>query len=925
MSIDTNIFKPIPKVDLNRIDDTLSTLETGHLKAIEAASALKQAYAAMPLNEAENEWKAQQIARIQQTIDDNSRGGNVYGALDDLIRLEGDIKSNPGLLGRLQAQKDYQTFMEYLDKANINEDTKQRMRDLNPYRYQDQYDDNGNVIGGSKWTLNIRPVKEFDKNAAFTQALKQVAPDITISSTDRYAYVDENGNKLIKDDINPSYGKLVGVYDTITNTTTKIPEDKLRAAYEGIMEADSENIAGFKQDYENALYFNKPEVLKEDGVTTKTLEEYKRDTVDKLIQTSAKEQIQRQIVKNTETQRALTKITSNGNNDNTESVDGRNYNIAEVMANNPGTEGFNFAIKATNPAQLKAKLDSDKSKLFNEWNSIDGVKSQDALNNVVTEAINTGNIKDGIDYINSLIKDSKNSELTDKYTSFKYELIDYAKDYAEYKSRFDNLPEDVKTNILIKTAIDGKIPITTEMIGDSDYAKNLVNQIGNLYNRAFSNSDNIYYKTYTKEQLESIKRELDFNNIPYVVNEDKIILNKENKEYSINFYDIVNKYDKDRVGKGWSISDSSGRISELDKWARIKNPALRKWGPNTMSIIGNSITGYNQYESDVTSGQIINKIKKLYDSISTNIGDTNDSYVAPGKMIDTSSMIEQVDRNALLAGVTDPKEREALKESIKQVDYRTNAMINGRYDAMINGGVQVLASDINASSSNPWINLGDPNYDNELAKLREAIKNPDKEVSTQSHTLPNGKRVKGVHFSCKNKEYVDIDGTKKQVEKFESYTLLLNDYDKQDLDILETMNGSYSTESIAKAQDLIHSNYGGFYRVFSTVKNGQDDSINVKYDRNSGALYLSNDSGKPISRPIYLENSTDASLWQMFYSSSRQLENLIRLNKRNVFDNTPTKFAKDLKTANDNFINSLVALGITEQKAKEYIEQLNNL
>ena len=100
----------VPGVDLNILGKTFDTLEQGHKEAVKTASDLKVTLANIPLNEAENEWRQQKINEIQQTIADNTIFGNSYGALDDLILKSGNLMADQGMIGRIQAQKDFKEF-----------------------------------------------------------------------------------------------------------------------------------------------------------------------------------------------------------------------------------------------------------------------------------------------------------------------------------------------------------------------------------------------------------------------------------------------------------------------------------------------------------------------------------------------------------------------------------------------------------------------------------------------------------------------------------------------------------------------------------------------------------------------------------------------------------------------------------------------
>ena len=93
----------VAPVNLEVLGRTYDTLEQGHKETVKAASELEVTMANLDLNEAESEWRQQKIAEIQQTVTDNTTYGNAYGALDDVIAKAGNIASDQGMIGRLNA------------------------------------------------------------------------------------------------------------------------------------------------------------------------------------------------------------------------------------------------------------------------------------------------------------------------------------------------------------------------------------------------------------------------------------------------------------------------------------------------------------------------------------------------------------------------------------------------------------------------------------------------------------------------------------------------------------------------------------------------------------------------------------------------------------------------------------------------------
>ena len=150
-------------IDLNVLGQTYNTLEQGHQQAVAAAAELETTMANLDLNEAESEWRQQRINDIRTTLEENSNYGNAYSALDDIVRKSGNLASDAGMIGRLQAQKDYKTYLDNLNKrTDISEADKEYFREVNQYYYQDKYNNKGQVIGGTKWQPLDREVASPD-------------------------------------------------------------------------------------------------------------------------------------------------------------------------------------------------------------------------------------------------------------------------------------------------------------------------------------------------------------------------------------------------------------------------------------------------------------------------------------------------------------------------------------------------------------------------------------------------------------------------------------------------------------------------------------------------------------------------------------------------------------------------------------------
>lgn len=239
----------IPPVDLTTLNNTFNTLEQGHKEAIKSASELQTAMANLDLNEAENEWRQQKINEIQKTIDDNTIYGNSYAALDNIIAKAGNLASDQGMIGRLQAQKDFKAFRERVEKDDtLPQDYKDYYLENNPYYYKDKYDNNGNIIGSTKWEPINSPKKVIPLNQLIVQGINIAAKESGGGTLTRW--IDINGNVTT----NPSEAFDGEVYNSSTNRWERLSKEKILQGINSMIESTPGAKESLQQDYDVALW-----------------------------------------------------------------------------------------------------------------------------------------------------------------------------------------------------------------------------------------------------------------------------------------------------------------------------------------------------------------------------------------------------------------------------------------------------------------------------------------------------------------------------------------------------------------------------------------------------------------------------------------------------------------------------------------------
>jgi hypothetical protein len=234
-------------VDLDTLAKTYNTLEQGHQQAVTNSALYATKLAELDLNEAEDEWRQQQINQIRQTLNDNMVYGNAAAAVDDLTRTYGDITSNAGMIGRLRAQQDYKTYLANLNKrTDISEADKEYFREVNQYYYEDKIDNKGNIIGGTKWKPIDQEVAAPNMPAMMMQALQIAAKDAGGSTT--IYYKDKNGN--FTPNASASVDNLP--YMSRSGKYERLSQDKIKAALDSIISNTPGAMEGLQQDFKIA-------------------------------------------------------------------------------------------------------------------------------------------------------------------------------------------------------------------------------------------------------------------------------------------------------------------------------------------------------------------------------------------------------------------------------------------------------------------------------------------------------------------------------------------------------------------------------------------------------------------------------------------------------------------------------------------------
>ena len=239
-----NTFTP-QQADISLLARSLDKIEQREIATSQQRGAIAKALADVELNEAEDEWKANYANRIQDEINGLISFGDYSNALNRAAVLAGKSLADPALRGRVRAQRDYKTFVDNtLARKDLTEDDKSWALAMNPYKYEDKFDDKGNVVGGTDWKPTTRPVGEIDYNKLLATA-KQLVFQESGGSTQVVFYTADN-----KETTNPLNAEGVKYYKN--GQWQGISKKKLNQILEAAIDNEPGARARLEQDWQVA-------------------------------------------------------------------------------------------------------------------------------------------------------------------------------------------------------------------------------------------------------------------------------------------------------------------------------------------------------------------------------------------------------------------------------------------------------------------------------------------------------------------------------------------------------------------------------------------------------------------------------------------------------------------------------------------------
>lgn len=244
--------------DVTPLQRSLATLDERKEKTNQQRSAIRLALSKLQLNEAEDEWKNNYTNDIINKIDNAAQFGDYSSALETATDLASRAVSDPQIIGRLRAneqyQKEIQTQQARRDRGDISQATYKWWMKNNPYKYQDNYDDNGNIVGGSIYEPSFRPVNDINWASVAMAAFKMITPYKNSKSTDGGTTVTNNTSAAITRN-GQTYKAGEGVSSTGHSSLAqeKVTKEQITARMEELLGATGDGYKQAEQAYDVAI------------------------------------------------------------------------------------------------------------------------------------------------------------------------------------------------------------------------------------------------------------------------------------------------------------------------------------------------------------------------------------------------------------------------------------------------------------------------------------------------------------------------------------------------------------------------------------------------------------------------------------------------------------------------------------------------
>lgn len=234
--------------DLSLLQRSLAQLEARQTSAAEQQAKFNETATKLQalVNPEEKQWVYDYINKQSAGFKNSIESGDYGTALRQAAVAGSNLLSTPEAIGRIRAQEEYQqevkTQQARRDKGEISQNTYDWWMTNNPYKYEDTYDKNGNIIGGSSFVAESRPVADINWAAQAQVAFKMITPYKKTTGGINSVTSDKLGDKVGGNIVSSEYG-----YSASSGGTYKVEKVTKQQILDNINNLLSSTPDGYRQ------------------------------------------------------------------------------------------------------------------------------------------------------------------------------------------------------------------------------------------------------------------------------------------------------------------------------------------------------------------------------------------------------------------------------------------------------------------------------------------------------------------------------------------------------------------------------------------------------------------------------------------------------------------------------------------------------
>ena len=242
------VFTP-QQENMSLLQHSIDKLDERKEKTDQQTATIMSAINNLKLHQSEDKWKYDYAKRIKDKINSAAQFGDYSNALETATRLAGEAVTSPEVLGRVRANAQYekedQIQQARRDRKDISQATYEWWAKKNQYTYQDKYDDNGNIIGGSIYEPSFRPVDDINWASTAMAAFKLITPfKRSISRDSKSSVINNTASSITRNGKTYKTGEGIGGESHSANAEERVTKEDIVARMEELLSSTPD---GYKQ------------------------------------------------------------------------------------------------------------------------------------------------------------------------------------------------------------------------------------------------------------------------------------------------------------------------------------------------------------------------------------------------------------------------------------------------------------------------------------------------------------------------------------------------------------------------------------------------------------------------------------------------------------------------------------------------------